>query len=203
MTQRTLTPTRRARAFAATRRRFFHPSSRRALRHDNEGSILIITFSFLIMASLIVVTLSSWASNGLNNTVHFKTAANELYAADGVTQIAIRAARYSYPPTLSLTSPVSEVCPGTPSPIDSIDRVSVQVWCDTYLLGSNIRVTTLTACLTTSQLTGACTTAGGNVPQLLVATVNFYDDTFNSTPCSSTIQSNCGGEMEILSWETR
>lgn len=205
MTRLLLITPRRARAFATfrlLRSPHFRPSSRWTRRRNDEGSILIITFLFLIMVSLIVVTLSSWTSNGLNNTVRFKKAANELYSADGVTQIAIRSARYTYPTSLS------EVCPGTPNPIE-IDGVSVQVWCSTVdNVGVYItRQTTLTACLTNSQLTGACTTSAGNVPQLLVATVDFDDATVNSNPynpnCSSSNQSTCGAAMTIVSWESR
>lgn len=173
-------------------------------RGDN-GSVLIITFIFLIMVSLVVATLSSWAANGLNNSKAFKSAAHQLYAASGATQIAMRAARYTYPST----NP--SVCPGTATPI-LIDGVFIQVWCQTkFDVGINAtRETTLSACLMpdgTTQLTGACTTAAGAVPTLLVAVVDYNDTTANYNPfnpnCTSTNQSTCGASMTVFSWESR
>jgi len=171
---------------------------------SDEGSILIITFIFLIMVSLVVVTLSNWATNGLNNTRSFQSADNSLYAANGATQVAMRAARYTYPVSNS------EICPGTPSPID-INGVYVQVWCTTVEnLGVTTRQTTLSACKmpdATTQLTGPCMTESGSVRVLLVAVVDFNDTTANSNPynpnCTSTNQSTCGAMMAIVSWESR
>lgn len=182
-------------------------SSRRDSHLDDDGSVLIITFIFLILVSLVVATLSSWAVNGLNNTGHFQTSTNELYAANGATQVAMRAARYTYPAS------TSQVCPGTLNPIQ-INGTYVQVWCQNQAQTSGFtingaaftRKTTLTACLMSSessQLTGVCTTSAGNVRQLLVAVV-YYDDvvstTFNPYNCTPTYQSTCGVAMRVFSW---
>lgn len=179
---------------------------RQGARDRDEGSVLILAFIFLIMTSLVVVTLSSWASNGLSNAVHFQNASKDMYAADGAVQVAMTSTRYSY-----LTSN-SEVCPGTPAPI-SINNLYVQVWCNTVdNVGAVItRQTTFTACLmptSTSQLAGLCTLPDGtSVPQLLVAVANFDDTTqlssLSNPYCSATNQSNCGLTMTIITWVSR
>ena len=191
-------------------RSFFSRPDKFSSRPTDEGSVLIITFIFLILVSLVVTTLSSWAANGLNNSLRFQASANQLYAASGATQVAMRAARYTFPTSSS------EVCPGTPSPL-LINGVYIQVWCQNQPLASGFtingsaftRETTLSACLMPSgsaQLTGVCTTSSGAVPQLLVAVV-YYDDVesnvFNPYNCTATYQSTCGVAMQVFSWVSR
>lgn len=150
------------------------------------------------MVSLVVVTLSSWAANGLNNSKNFKNAARELYAGQGAVQIAMRAARYTPP------SALPGICPGTPVPIP-IDALNVQVWCSTVNKGG-LRDTTLTACLTASNLTGLCTVGSLTVPTLLVAEVYYLDANYYNPVnpnCSSTNQSSCGVSMTVYRWESR
>jgi hypothetical protein len=176
-------------------------------RDREAGSSLILAMVFLVAVSLVISALASWTMNNLNNTVKFRYTTSRLYAAQGATQIAVRASRYSYSPN---TNPTGYVCPGTDTPL-AINGVFVQDWCQTSLgVGSTVtRQLTVTACqvpLATSKLNGPCLLVDGTVVDtLLTAVVNFDDNTPSmdkaAPNCTSTAnQSTCGASMIVTSW---
>lgn len=176
---------------------------RRTISSDNEtGSTLILALIFLIMVSVLVIAMTSWAVNDLNNTSRFQGASDQMYAAGGATEVAISSARYTYPSTLK------GICSGTSSPIP-INGFYIQDWCSTtqYVSLSVTREVTLTACLMASantSLTGPCQTTSGPVPTLLTAVVDFDDHTVTESPgrqnCTALYPVNCGASMSIVSW---
>jgi hypothetical protein len=181
------------------------------------GAVLILVLVFMIITTVLIGSVASWAINDLGNVASFRNVTQRLYAAGGATEVAIRAARYSYPPTMNATSSttVGYVCPPLSTPI-LINTFYIQDWCvETANLGPVSREVVLTACLMptpTSTLTGPClingnTQSNGNsVPTVLTATVDFYDRpaNANSNPdklyCTATDMSSCGLGMAIKSW---
>jgi hypothetical protein len=150
---------------------------------------------------VIVAALASWTMNNLSNTLQFQHAGQRLYAAEGATQVALRASRYTFPPN---TNGASYQCPGE-SPLALVNGIYVEVWCVTvfpHSIGATItRRVTLTACQVSSSSGGpAC--SGSAV--LLTALVYFddYDPvTHLNTSCTSVAnESACGNAMTIVSW---
>jgi len=121
--------------------------------NEESGAVLIMSLAFLLVVATIVASLASWTTNNLNNTLQFQQTGSRLYAAEGATQVAIRASRYTYPPNNSdgtaYTSGTPYPCPGE-SPIANVNGVYVQVWCETVfphsITATISREVTLTAC---------------------------------------------------------
>ena len=162
------------------------------------GSVLLLALLFLVMVSLILVSLGSWATNDLNNTSRFQSASSELYGAGGATEVAIRAARYTY----TYPSESGTICPGTTEPIP-INGYYFEDWCVTVtnISLSVTRQVTLTACVvpsSSSSLTGPCQSP------LLTVVVDFDDHTPNESPgrqnCTATSTLSCGAGMRLVSW---
>jgi hypothetical protein len=169
---------------------------------------------FFLAVAVIAGAMSSWAINDLNNVARFRSAGSELYAADGATQVAIRASRYTYPTcAVNGTTPCAgSKCPGTATPL-SINNYIIQDWCATTLNVQGLRQVALTACLLQSStdnlsgldVNGNCLINGTTQPALLTAVVDFNDNPPPANPadlnCTSTSQSTCGlGDMTIISW---
>lgn len=77
-------------------------------RRDESGSSLILALVFLIVGSLIVSSLANWTTNDLKSSAGFRNAGYLLYAAGGVTQVAMWNSRYQYSPQIvstTLTAP--------------------------------------------------------------------------------------------------
>jgi hypothetical protein len=174
---------------------------------DETGAILILAIAFLLVVSLIVTGLANWTTDNLDNTLQFQSAGSKLYAAEGATQVALRAARYTFPTN---TLSTGYLCPGETTPLVSVNGIYVQDWCVTVIPPVNLggvtvsREVTLTACelpTATSALTGACTVGGKPVPILLTAVVDFDDVNANHVAiCTATDQTTCGYLMTIKSW---
>jgi hypothetical protein len=182
---------------------------------DETGAILILAMAFLLVVSVIVASLATWTTNNLNNTLQFQSAGSKLYAAEGATEVALRASRYTVPVN---TTSVGYVCPGLSNlskPLVSVNGYYVQDWCVTTATNSSpsyTRQVVLTACLLpsgSSTLTGACQINGNTtVPTLLTAIVDIDDNplvissSYNpAVPnCSPGSPSTCGTTMTIISW---
>ncbi len=74
-------------------------------QYGEAGAILIMSMIFLVAVSIAILAISNWTENSLNNTLKFQNISNEAYAADGVTQLAVRASRYTYLSGLNNTNP--------------------------------------------------------------------------------------------------
>ncbi len=163
----------------------------------------MLSLVFLVVVSLVMVALASWAVNDLNNTHGFRGASTKLYAAGGATEVAIDAMRYTY------SSTTNGPCLGTPSPIQ-INGYFIEDWCQvTFNVSPTAtREVTFTACLmpsATSSLEGdtPCTVNGAIVPALMTAVVDFDDHTLGENPgnpnCTAT-NTVCGQSMTLMSW---
>jgi hypothetical protein len=172
---------------------------------DETGAILILAIAFLLVVSVIVAGLASWTMNNLNNTLQFQHAGARLYAAEGATQVALRASRYTYPAN---TSPAGYACPGETTPLTSINGVYVQVWCVTVIPPVNLsaltttREVTLTACQVASASSPAFACTGSAVLLTAVVYLDDYDPVSHlNTGCTSVAnETACGFSMTIVSW---
>jgi type II secretory pathway pseudopilin PulG len=181
---------------------------------DEAGAILILAIAFLLVVSVLVAALANWTMNNLNNTVQFQHAGSRLYAAEGATQVALRASRYTYPPNnsdgTSYTWGTGYQCPGETTPLASVNGLYVEDWCVTTKINPTAsgttytRMVTLTACQVpsaNSTLSAVCT--GSAV--LLTAVVyvddhNPAEDGLNTCSASAANPSTCGYAMTIESW---
>jgi hypothetical protein len=172
------------------------------------GAILILAMIFLVAISIAILALSNWTENSLNDSLRFRNISEKLYAADGATQIAIRASRYTYLNGIdSVNPPLGYICPGTSSPV-LINTYWVQDWCSTQFYpetGSTItRAITVTACLMPSGSSSLAENCAGAAQALLTAVIDIDDITSpNETPapCTSVAnESTCGVNMTIYGW---
>jgi hypothetical protein len=167
------------------------------------GAILILALVYIVVVSVIVAALASWATNDLNNTSKFNSARSLQFALGSVTDTAIQSIRY-YPmltanQTLNASPPTYCWAPTGSYSTDElvIDGEAVQVWCSTTenFASSQTRVVTFSACLTTISAT-ACALH----PQLQ-AVVAFDDYPPGESPTlSTTCSSTCGEGMLLDNW---
>lgn len=183
-----------------------HRTLRRRCRGER-GSTLILALAFLLIGSLLVTTLSSWTTNDLNNTSRFRNGQAALYAADGAAQLALYAARYTYPPASQLVS-------STPSPRYSgaclagnpvtINSLSMAALCTTV---TNVGFSRLLTIEVFADPSGAVITSDPGTPPVLTATIGFVDNVAATGPapytCSAPPSSDCGTAMEIQSWKVQ
>jgi hypothetical protein len=162
---------------------------------DEAGAVLVLALVFLLAVGGIITGLLGWSGNDLKNTGTFKSARSLVYAAGGVTEVAIWTARYSFTSPSSL--PIA--CSGT-SPSVNIDGEFIEDWCKTVPGTGSLsatRVLTVSACQVPSAtgLPSICTNP------FLVATVTFNDFTTpgNVDNCSTT-GASCGTAMTLKSW---
>lgn len=165
---------------------------------DESGSSLILALVFMIVSSLIVLSLSSLATNDLNNASKFKLAQSRQSTADSAVELAIEKVRYNFmPQTLNASPPQS--CwnsDSTPSQV-SLNNQNIDVWCSTRWapLSTKTRVVTFFACQST------VTAAQCGTTPLLDVVVTFDDypspiEPISTAQCTST----CGESMDINSW---
>gem|GEM_PF-2074370 len=177
-------------------------------RSDSEaGAILILALIFLVAISFAIMSLSNWTESSLNNSLKFQNTSERLYAAEGVTQLALRASRYTFLNGVPSANVSGYICPGTLSPI-LINDIYIQDWCSTqtYQFGTITREISITACLMPSAsttLVGAdCDIGSENVPNLLSAVISIDDisSSHRTNQCAFSDESACGASMTIVSW---
>jgi hypothetical protein len=168
---------------------------------SESGAVLILAMVFLVAISMAIVALTNWTGNSLSDTLKFQNLSQRLYAAEGATQLAVRSSRYTYLNGVDTSNPPGGyICPGTSSPI-TINGYSIQDWCSTATFppfGTITREITITACLTSTNLTANCTS-----PQALLTAVIDIDDISAKYPtnqCTLADESACGASMIIKSW---
>lgn len=178
---------------------------------SEDGAILILALVYLIVVSVVVAFLATWASNDLNNSAAFTSANSLTVAASGMTDQAIQYVRYnpqiSNSQTVDIASPLIPCWGGTSTAsIPVIDGDQVAVWCSTVWnpLVAATRTVTFYACPITMSAAGCATPlpgVGGGPPTnnwLLKATV-VYDDYPPAPAKSAPIQDLCS---EGCSWIT-
>jgi hypothetical protein len=163
---------------------------------DEAGAIIVLALVFLVAVGALIGSITTWATNDLNNTAKFTSARTLQYAVNGATEVALQNIRYN--PQLATTAQgFPGPCWGSGSSLQ-IDNQNVDVWCTTttYVPGSSpTRVVTLDACLH-GPTASTCV-----AHPLLEAVVAFTDyPTGFSTPNPAACVAYCGTSMTVNSW---
>jgi hypothetical protein len=187
---------------------------------DERGAILILALAYIIVISVVVAALATWASGDLNQTTKFNSARNTNYALSSALEVAINNIRYTplvgtgTGQQLTLNALTPSYCWGSgtgfistlqlPTASNGVAYPNIAVFCSTLEdLGSNTtRTVTLYAC---TYVAGASAVTQGNAcksnPQLQAIVVfNDYppgDSTPLQTPCTT----YCGEGAILESWD--
>lgn len=184
---------------------------------DEKGTTLLLALVFLLVVSLIVVSMVDLAGNNLSATVKFKSAHAAETSANSAAEVAVNYSRHHFVKGTLSVSP--QACwTGTPSQLSLAETIgassittSVDVWCSTILapLSTNsTRVMTVSVCLHSLSLTNVQCAAG----PLLQAVVSFddYPNVFGPDTCNATLDgvqiaspNTCGTAMTINEWVFR
>lgn len=185
--------------------------------NSDAGSSLLLALVFLVITSLIVLSLLSLATNNLNNTSKFEGARLANSAANSVTEAAIQFARYNFvAQTLNAEAPCWTVDPNLSqvSQLTSSATVAV-VWCRTEWSpnSATTRVVTFSACSWPSVASMPVNPAMTCENHPLLLTTVAFDDypngigtpnctpvTLSSTPVSTSTSSTCGTGISIVKW---
>jgi hypothetical protein len=172
-------------------------------RQNERGAILILAMAYIIVVSVVVGALATWASGDLNSTGKFVNVRNTDYAASAAVEVAINNIRYT--PLVGsgtgITQTLGEVydCWGTTGTSSlTTDGYDIDTWCSTLMnLGSdNTRVVTISACLSTVA-SATCVSS-----PLLQAIVVFDDyPSGGSQPLTGPCTKYCGEGATLESWD--
>lgn len=179
---------------------------------------MILALIFIVVIGTISASITTWATNDLNNTSKFGSAFALQSAANSVVELALQSTRYNFETATLNAAP--QTCWTATSPLvyqQSFNVQTVSVWCSTSWSPLNnlgqTRVVTISACkssfISTDTFATTFATAGiacAEVP-LLQATVAFddYPSTIGAANCipgtlSTDPTSTCGTSLQILSW---
>ena len=160
---------------------------------DEKGTTLLLALVFLLVISLIVVSMVGLAGNNLHATVQFKSAHAAETSANSAAEVAVNYSRYHFVQGTKSVAP--QVCwTVTPSKLSLAETIgassfttSVDVWCSTTLAPlstSSTRVITVSVCLSSLSLTNVQCAAR----PLLQAVVSFddYPNVFGPDTCFPT-----------------
>lgn len=174
-------------------------SSKSQTRQRGEnGSSLVLALVFMIVTSLVVLSLANLAKNDLNNTAKFKSAQSLQSTANSATELAVNSIRYNFMPQTLNASPPQPCWTASPTPSEvTLNGQSISVWCSTQWtpLSDNTRVVTIVACDSSASAAACASTP------VLQAVVTF-DDYPSPRGAASTAQctSTCGVGMTVDSW---
>jgi hypothetical protein len=171
--------------------------------HGESGAILILALAYILSVSFIVIALSTWATNDLNNTTQFASARSMNYAASNAVQLAIQSIRYNIlvAPGQTMGASAPSYCWGTSSTAPShllTNGVDINVWCSTVenLTSAQTRTVTVSACRTS--VTDATVCAAN---PLLQAVVVFNDyPPGGSPPLTTSCSQYCGTGATLETW---
>ena len=174
--------------------------SEKQSRTGERGSSLILALVYLIVGSLIVTALASWTSNDLHSVKNFQDSEATLYDANGVAQLAIQYARYTNLPS----GPVP--CSGASPVVINGNTVAMIAFCSEQTGTSFSRVVTVDVYADPVNSGIVVTQVPSSAP-LLVAVVGFNDNEAltgsGAYTCSSSVPSDCGLTMDVLSWKVQ
>lgn len=172
---------------------------------DERGASLILALISLVVVSLIVLSMATWTSTGLNASVRFTAAQSIVSTANSATEVAAQSARYDFQSsTLDASPPVACLPAGFNTP-SVPNGQSVITYCSTRWnpLSSSTRKVAFYTCLST------VSAASCALRPLLLAIVT-YDDfpiSGNYQSCSPTTSptppagvSSCGTGMVVDTW---
>jgi len=206
-------PNRESRPEALDRGSSAVPTRRSRRRDDETGAMLILALVFVVVISVITGTLTTWATNALNDTGKFNAALSFESAANSAVELALQNVRYNFA-TQTLNAVPPQPC-WTTSPAVSqvtLNNQTVSVWCSTAWspLSSNTRVVTFSACVSNfvgspslAAMNGAATSCAAN--PLLQSVISFDDfpstiSASNCPPGSGGSTSTCGTRLAVQSW---
>ncbi len=192
---------------------------------DNQGesgAILILALVYIIVVSVTVLALASWATNDLSNTTHFNSYSGLQNAASSLTNTAIQSVRHYPIPTTMPTQDVATgqaPCWGSGATYSELSvnsgssgnpvTYTVGVWCSTLenLSSSSTRIVTFSTCQLTSRLLGQSNPAAACAARPLLQAVVSFDDYPPQGSSKLTSQCNligggtsCGQGMTLENW---
>jgi len=164
-------------------------------RAGDDGASLVLALVFLIVVSLITVSIAGLTAADLRLTSNFSSAQSMTAAADGATEVAINYARYNF-----VGATLNNPAPCTPAQL--FNGQTVQAWCDTNWvpLAAVTRTVIISTCLSSVTSGVACESSP------LVQAIVVFDDYPTSSSFSSCVPdvttngSTCGSQMELQSW---
>ena len=161
---------------------------------EDDGASLILALVFLIVVSLITISIAGLTAADLRLTSNFSSAQSMTAAADGATEVAISYARYNFVGA-TLNSPA----PCNPSQL--INNQAVQAWCNTHWvpLAPATRTVIVSTCLASVMSGASCESSP------LVQAIVVFDDYPASSSYSSCVpdvstNTTCGSQMDLQSW---
>jgi hypothetical protein len=168
-------------------------------RRGEDGATLILALIFVIVSSLILLSLVTLTGNDLLNSGNLRDARAVTYAADGATDAAILATRYSDSYYTQTAAPFGNCMPGAPAsiPIDSLSMIVVCGNSTNSSLSSATRTVNFYTCV------NVAVTSCSRSLAVLTAQVQYNDFSstgFNTYECSATQTGTCGTGMTIASW---
>ena len=181
------------------------PTKQEVRVHDEVGASLILALIFIVVTSVIMLSLTSLATNGLNSVAQFRIPQLDRTALDSAMSTAIYQERYVVTQASISTTGATALCssPVVQEPGMSAQSGTFQIWCSTAqdnVSNTQTRTVTFSAC--PYNYTGAiCPTP------LLVAKVNFDDYPYIGSPlllpppgAGSFCTTYCGTAETIISW---
>ena len=187
-----------------TRLRVERQEGRSGARRDEAGAVLVLALLFVLVVSIVVGSIASWATNDLGNTTKFTNARTVQYSVSSTVNTAIGNIRYTplFATQLQTTPPnPPNYCwipsSGSTSTLQ-INGVTTTVWCSTvYNAGSsNTRVVTFSACTTANEPAASC---AANPTLQAVVTFDDYPPGY-SPPSTAQCVVYCGTGMTENSW---
>ena len=193
-----------------------NPASRRsgfesgALVGRDSGASLVLALVFLVVVSLIVISLATWTSANLSNTIRFNAAQSMVSAANSATELAVQNVRYDFEAsTINQWTPVECLAPTGQF---QQNNQTVSVWCRTRWNFTNINATRVVTFWTCPGSTFSVTCATQPLVQAIVS-YNDYPQSGTSSNClpvststtsttttTAPIELSCGAGMKIDSW---
>jgi len=173
---------------------------------DETGASLILALIFLVVVSLIVLSMATWTSTGLNASARFTAAQSIVSTANSATEVAVQSARYNFQSsTIDASPPVPCLPSGFNTPIVPNGQ-SLSTWCSTQWnpLSASTRKVAFYTCLSAITTASACATR----PLLLaIVTYNDFPIGGNYESCAPTTSptppsgvSSCGTGMVVDTW---
>jgi IPT/TIG domain len=184
-----------------------HPATAAARdRGDESGSVLVLALIFLVVVSVIVVSLLSWLGTSLTATANIGQQRSLEAAATNAVNLAIQNTRTTFASQLVNSTPTycwyNSGGTGQQPQADPSSNVDVDVWCSMFWQPSstNTRQITYSACLST------VSAAQCGATPLIQAVVTFDDYTTPvvapaPTPVPCNVTGLCGQGMTLNSWQ--
>ena len=165
---------------------------------DEAGATLILALVFLVVVSLIGVSLANWVGSDLGNVLNFRAARDMQSTANSAAELAVQNLRYNFSTSTLNASPPVPCWTTSPTPSQvTLNAQSMSAWCTTRWqpLSTSTRIVTITTCAS-SLSASACASA-----PLLLSVVTF-DDYGSSSSAIGTAQcsATCGTAMRVDSW---